>query len=82
MIMCYTTDNGNTTFTNLVLPIFWSIYHYRGSGAIDLAGSGPVHMCGGVAALVMGIILGKNDFTSMAGYSRLCSFLNRHIGYS
>lgn len=46
---------------------FWSVNGFLspttaeplwGSGAIDLAGSGPVHMCGGVAALVMGIILG------------------------
>ena len=46
---------------------FWSVNGFLspftaeplwGSGAIDLAGSGPVHMTGGVAALVMAIILG------------------------
>ena len=29
-----------------------------GTGVIDLAGSGPVHLCGGVVALVMTIIIG------------------------
>jgi len=46
---------------------FWSVNGFLsnstaeplwGCGAIDLAGSCPVHMCGGVAALVMGIVLG------------------------
>ncbi|KAL7547558.1 hypothetical protein ACHAWF_010847 [Thalassiosira exigua] len=46
---------------------FWSVNGFLspfakeplwGSGAIDLAGSGPVHMTGGVAALVMAIVLG------------------------
>ncbi|KAL7540107.1 hypothetical protein ACHAXR_009863 [Thalassiosira sp. AJA248-18] len=46
---------------------FWSVNGFLspfsaeplwGTGALDLAGSGPVHMCGGVCALVMAIILG------------------------
>jgi len=46
---------------------FWSVNGFLspfateplwGTGAIDLAGSGPVHMCGGVAALVMAVVLG------------------------
>ena len=31
---------------------------FLGQGVIDLAGSGPVHMTGGVAALIMCIIIG------------------------
>jgi len=46
---------------------FWSVNGFLspltaeplwGSGAVDFAGSGPVHMCGGVAALVMTVVLG------------------------
>jgi len=46
---------------------FWSVNGFLsnaaaeplwGCGAIDLAGSCPVHMCGGVAALCMGVVLG------------------------
>ena len=46
---------------------FWSVNGFLspfatdplwGSGALDLAGSGPVHMCGGVAALCMAVVLG------------------------
>lgn len=46
---------------------FWSVNGFLspfaaeplwGTGAIDLAGSGPVHMCGGVAALVMAVVIG------------------------
>jgi len=49
---------------------FWSVNGFLspfateplwGSGAIDLAGSAPVHMCGGVAALVMAIFLGPRQ---------------------
>ncbi len=29
-----------------------------GSGVIDFAGSGPVHLCGGVAALIMSLVVG------------------------
>lgn len=46
---------------------FWSVNGFLsafatdplwGTGVIDLAGSGPVHMTGGVAALVMALVLG------------------------
>jgi len=63
---------GYSTFlVGFVYPIlahaFWSPNGFLanhgkdplwGSGAIDLAGSGPVHMTGGVTALVAAIILG------------------------
>lgn len=51
----------------VVAHSFWSVNGFLstgatdplwGSGAIDLAGSGPVHMTGGVCALVAAIILG------------------------
>jgi ammonium transporter, Amt family len=51
----------------VVAHAFWSTHGFLsvfseeplwGSGVIDFAGSGPVHMCGGVAALVGAIILG------------------------
>jgi Amt family ammonium transporter len=42
----------NGWLSNTTLEPLW------GSGAIDLAGSGPVHMCGGVTALASAIILG------------------------
>jgi Amt family ammonium transporter len=51
----------------VVAHSFWSVNGFLsntnenplwGSGAVDLAGSGPVHMTGGVVALVMAVILG------------------------
>ena len=51
----------------VVAHSFWSVNGFLsafaadplwGVGVIDLAGCGAVHMTGGVAALVMGIILG------------------------
>jgi len=42
----------NGIFANTAADPLW------GSGAVDLAGSGPVHMTGGVTALVAAIILG------------------------
>lgn len=50
-----------------VAHAFWSTHGFLsvaaseplwGSGVIDLAGSGPVHMVGGVAALAAAIVLG------------------------
>lgn len=64
--LCY-----STFLVGFVYPVvahsFWSVNGFLsagakdplwGSGAIDLAGSGPVHMTGGVCALVAAIILG------------------------
>lgn len=42
----------NGWLSNTTLEPLW------GSGAIDLAGSGPVHMVGGVTALAAAIVLG------------------------
>ena len=44
--------SSNGFLSNTATDPLWS------SGAIDLAGSGPVHMTGGVTALVAAIILG------------------------
>lgn len=63
----------STFLAGFVYPVvahsFWSVNGFLangsltdnplcGSGVIDLAGSGPVHMTGGVTALIMAIILG------------------------
>jgi len=63
----------STFLAGFVYPVvahsFWSVNGFLangsvtdnpllGVGAIDLAGSGPVHMTGGVTALVMAVILG------------------------
>jgi Amt family ammonium transporter len=51
----------------IVAHAFWSTNGFLanttaeplwGSGALDFAGSGPVHMCGGVTALMAAIVLG------------------------
>ena len=51
----------------VVAHSFWSVNGWLsntnpnplfGSGAVDLAGSGPVHMTGGMVAIVMAVILG------------------------
>lgn len=51
-IVAHSFWSVNGIFSNTSKDPLW------GSGAIDLAGSGPVHMCGGVTALVAAIILG------------------------
>ena len=64
--LCYSIFLGGFVYP-VCAHAFWSVNGFLspaaseplwGSGVIDLAGSGPVHMCGGVAALVMAIILG------------------------
>lgn len=51
----------------VIAHAFWSVNGFLsvfskdplwGSGVLDLAGSGPVHMCGGVCALAAGLVLG------------------------
>lgn len=61
----------STFLAGFVYPVvahsFWSVNGFLsntnidplfGSGVVDLAGSGPVHMTGGMVALVMAVILG------------------------
>ena len=63
----YTTQFLSGFVYPVVAHSFWSVNGFLsafaadplwGVGVIDLAGCGAVHMTGGVAALVMGIILG------------------------
>jgi len=51
-IVAHAFWSSNGFLSNTATDPLW------GSGAIDLAGSGPVHMTGGVTALVAAIILG------------------------
>ena len=66
-IYTYTTQFLSGFVYPVVAHSFWSVNGFLsafaadplwGVGVIDLAGCGAVHMTGGVAALVMGIILG------------------------
>lgn len=50
MAHAFWSYNGFLSATNIE-PLW-------GMGAIDLAGSGPVHMCGGVTALAAALVLG------------------------